>query len=121
ILAAQAEWSVALTETFDNNALDWPLEPQRDSSITVVPKIEDSRMRFTVTVDNGNSYENFVPANGPVFTDLYAAVDVRFLGPDVQGQSAFGLLVRHVDQDYIFFGIKDDGAFRVLVVFSSGI
>ena len=121
ILAAQSEWSVALTETFDDNALDWPLEPQRDDSITVVPEIKDSQMRFTVTVDNGNSYENFIPANSPIFSDLYAAVDVKFLGPNVDGQSAFGLVVRHVDQDYIFFGIKDDGAFRVLVVFSSGI
>jgi hypothetical protein len=121
IRAAQAEWPVAINETFDDNRLDWPLKPQRDSSIAVVPEIKSGQMRFTVTVDNGNSYENFVPANGPLFTDLYAAVDVRFLGPEVEGQSAYGLIVRHVDQDYIFFGLKDDGAFRVLVVFGSGI
>lgn len=121
ILAAQTDWSVAFSDVFDNNFYRWPLEPQRDSSIAVVPEIQNGALRFTVTVDNGNSYENFVPENSPVFTDLYAAVDVRFLGPEVDGQSAYGLIVRHVDQDYIFFGIKDDGRFRVLVVFGSGI
>jgi hypothetical protein len=121
ILTAQAEWPVAITETFDNNGLAWPLEPQQDSSITVIPEIEGGQMRFTVTVDNGNSYENFVPEDSPAFTDLYAAVDVRFLGPNVEGNSAYGLVVRHVDQNYIFFGIQDNGSFRVLVVFDSGI
>lgn len=121
ILTRQADWPIVFSDTFDNNVQGWPLAPQRDSSIAVVPEIEAGQMRFTVTVDNGNSYENFVPENGPVFTDVYAAVDVRFLGPDVVGQSAYGLIVRQVDQDYIFFGLKDDGAFRVLVVFESGI
>ncbi len=121
ILTAQADWPVAFTDTFDGNTQGWPLEPQRDSSIAVVPEIKDGKMRFTVTVTNGNSYENFVPENGPLFTDLHAAVDVRFIGPNVAGNSAYGLVVRQVDQDYIFFGIKDDGAFRVLVVFDTGI
>lgn len=121
ILAAQAKWPVAFTDAFEDNGQAWPLAPQRDSSITVVPEIKEGKMRFSVTVDNGNSYENFVPDQSPTFTDLYAAVDVRFLGPEVGGQSAYGLIVRQVDQDYIFFGIKDDGAFRVLVVFGSGI
>lgn len=121
IRAAQVAWPVAVNETFDDNRLAWPLAPQRDDSIAVVPEIRSGRLQFTVTVDNGNSYENFVPENGPVFTDLYAAVDVRFLGPSVDGNSAYGLVVRHVDQDYVFFGLQDNGRFRVLVVFGSGI
>lgn len=120
-VTAQANWLIAFSDAFDNNVYSWPLAPQRDSSIAVVPEIKNGALRLTVTVDNGNSYENFVPEKGPVFTDVYAAVDVRFLGPEVGGQSAYGLIVRQVKQDYIFFGLKDDGAFRVLVVFDTGI
>lgn len=121
VIAAKADWPQQLSEPFQDNALGWPLGLTKDNSLAVISSIADGGYQWTVTVDDGNSYWNLVPKNGPVLTDFYASVTVRFVNGDAGDQTSYGLAFRTVDQDYGFFGISRSGDFRILEVHDTGI
>ena len=70
---------------------------------------------------NGNSYFNLIPTNGPSLDKFQAAVNVQFVQGNDDGQSAYGLTFRHVEDDYGFFGILKSGDFLALEVHHTGI
>ena len=121
IAATQAAWSVAISETFQDNNRQWPVGLHQDNSLGADIKIPDGQYAWTVNVRRGNSYLNFIPKDAPQFGDFYAAVDVKLLGGGEGGNYAYGLIFRHLNDDYGFFGIQADGSFRVLTVFGTGI
>ena len=120
IRAVQAKWPVVISETFKNNNRNWPVGPTRDNSLSVDAAVTKGHYAWTVNVKHGNSYFNLIPDNPQAFDTFSAAVDVKMLsGGD--GNYTYGLVFRHVKNDYGFFGIQADGSFRVLTVFDSGI
>jgi hypothetical protein len=70
---------------------------------------------------NGNSYFNLIPTNGPSLDRFHAAVNLQFMQGNDDGQSAYGLTFRHVEDDYGFFGILKSGDFLALEVHHTGI
>jgi hypothetical protein len=62
-----------------------------------------------------------IPANSPRLDKFHATVKVRFVQGNDDGQSAYGLTFRHVDNDYGFFGILKSGRFLALEVHHTGI
>ncbi len=121
IVAAKAAWPSRISESFKDNQLGWPLGLKQDHSLAVTSTIEAGGYHWLVKVVNGNSYFNLIPANGPRLTDFHAAVNVQFVQGNDDGQSAYGLAFRHVDDDYGFFGILKSGDFLALEVHHTGI
>jgi hypothetical protein len=121
IVAAKADWPLLIDESFADNQLGWPLGLKQDQSLTVTSTIETGRYHWVVTVVNGNSYFNLIPANGPRLDKFRAAVNLQFGQGNDDGQSAYGLTFRHVEDDYGFFGILKSGRFLALEVHDTGI
>jgi hypothetical protein len=121
IVTEKADWPLRLTETFTSNQLGWPLGLKQDHSLAVTSTIEGGGYHWVVKVVNGNSYFNLVPTNSPTFTNFYAGVNVKFGPGSDDGQSAYGLAFRLVDNDYGFFGIRKSGEFLALEVHHTGI
>ncbi len=121
IVAAKSAWRLLIGESFTDNQLGWPLGLKQDHSLAVTSTIEAGGYHWLVKVVNGNSYFNLIPANGPRLTDFHAVVNVQFVQGNDDGQSAYGLAFRHVEDDYGFFGILKSGDFLALEVHHTGI
>ncbi len=80
-----------------------------DNPMAVTSTIETGRYHWVVNVVNGNSYFNLIPTNSLRLDKFHAAVKVQFVQGNDDGQSAYGLTFRHVDNDYGFFGILKSG------------
>lgn len=110
-----------LRDSFKDNHLGWPVGITQDHSLSVNSLIADGSYQWTVVVKNGNSYFNLVPQKGPSMADFYAGVTIQFAQGNDDGQSAYGLVFRHVKDDYGFFGIEKSGQFRILEVHDTGV
>ncbi len=121
IVATQADWPLLIDESFTDNRLGWPLGLKQDDSLAVTSTIKTGHYHWVVTVAHGNSYFNLIPTNSPRLDKFHAAVNVQFGQGNDDGQSAYGLIFRHVDDDYGFFGILKSGDFRALEVHHTGI
>jgi len=119
--ATAATWPVVISDTFTNNKLGWPVDLIRDNSLSVGPKIVQGQYVWTVNVKRGNSYLNLIPTKIQDLDSFYVAVDLKMIGAAGDSQYAYGLVFRHLKDDYGFFGLFPDGSFRVLAVFGSGI
>jgi hypothetical protein len=121
VLDAKFGWPTLIKESFTDNQLGWPIGLKQDHSLAVTSTLADGTYQWTSTVTNGNSYFNLIPTNGPVLTNFYALVTVKFTAGNDDGQSAYGLTFRQVGDDYGFFGILKSGGFRALEVHHTGI
>jgi hypothetical protein len=121
IVTAKADWPLLIDESFADNQLGWPLGLKQDQSLAVTSTIEAGRYHWVVKVVNGNSYFNLIPTNGPRLDQFHTAVKVQFVQGNDDGQSAYGLTFRHVEDDYGFFGILKSGKFLALEVHHTGI
>jgi hypothetical protein len=121
IVAAKADWPLLISESFTDNQLGWPLGLKQDHSLAVTSTLGAGRYHWVVNVVNGNSYFNLIPENSPRLDEFHAAVNVQFVQGNDDGQSAYGLAFRHVEDDYGFFGILKSGEFLVLEVHHTGI
>jgi hypothetical protein len=121
ILATQAPWPLLFAESFTDNRRGWPTGIKQDEFILVSSVITNGKYLCTVNPKQGNSYWNLFPASGKALTDFSASVNLRFVKGNDEGSYAYGLVFRHVNDDYGFFGLQKDGRFRVLVVYHTGI
>ncbi len=121
IIAAQADWPSLIRESFVDNQLGWPLGLRQDDSLAVTSTIKAGRYHWVVDVAHGNSYFNLIPTDSPRLTEFHAVVNVQFVQGNDDGQSAYGLTFRHVEDDYGFFGILKSGEFLALEVHHTGI
>ncbi len=121
VLSAKGVWPQRLVESFADNHLGWPLGLTADHSLSVTSSIDTNRYHWLTHVASGNSYFNLAPDKGPVFTDFYAQVSLRFGAGNDDGGSAYGLVFRLLKNDYGFFGVLKSGRFRILEVHDSGV
>jgi ribosomal protein L7/L12 len=121
LFAAQAEWPVAVSDTFTANTLNWPEKTVQDATIIIQPRLNSEAYVWDVTPKHGNVYENLLPDPEGEYSDFSASVDVRFPQGANGPEYTYGLIVRHVDDDYALCGIQNDGSFRLLIVYDSGI
>jgi len=121
ILATQAPWPSLIIESFADNRRGWPTGIKQDEFIVVTTVITNGKYLCTVNPKQGNSYWNMLPAAGKALADFSAEVNLRFVKGDDDGSYAYGLVFRHVNDDYGFLGLQKNGKFRVLVVYHTGI
>ena len=121
VIATQAPWSPLWVESFTDNRRGWPTGVQQDEFIAVTAVITGGKYLWTVSPKKGDSYWNLIPTNGKALADFSAAVNLRFIRGSDEGSYAYGLVFRHVNDDYGFFGLQNNGKFRVLVVYHTGI
>jgi len=125
VLATQAPWRPLFVESFADNRRGWPIGIQQDEFIAVTSAITTGKYLLTVNPKKGNSYWNMFPTGGKALTDFSAAVSLRFIrgsgDSGSAGSYAYGLVFRHVNDDYGFFGLQNNGKFRMLVVYHTGI
>jgi ribosomal protein L7/L12 len=121
ILATQAPWPPLWVESFADNRRGWPTGIQQDEFIAVTTAITNGKYLCTVNPKQGNSYWNMLPAGGKALADFSAVVNLRFIRGNDDGAYAYGLVFRHANDDYGFFGLQNNGKFRVLVVYHTGI
>ena len=121
MIATQAAWRTVFSEPFKDNSNKWPGGITQDKFLAVTSVITDGSYLLTVKPKQGNAYTNLIPEEAQPFSDISAAVTVQFNQGDAGDHYAYGLVYRHVNDDYGFFGIENDGAFRVLVVYDTGI
>ncbi len=119
--AAQASWPVVIAETFQDNRLGWPLGTNEDEYIAVEAEIVEGTYRWIVTPRESGSYWNLIPEEGARVSDFYASVEVRHVRGGEEGVYAYGLVFRQTDDDYGFFGIQNDGHYRILMVDESSL
>jgi len=119
---AQASWTPVLTDTFTSNTLGWSQGLQEDDFLAVTALISDGKFVWTIiNPKHSNSYWNLMPTLGQSFTDFYAKTKVEFIKGEDTGDYAFGLVFCHHNDDYGFFGLRNDGRFQVLAVFDTSI
>lgn len=122
LAAAQASWQPVVSDSFTDNSLDWPLGPKQDDSLAISTLIEGGKYLWTVVdARHDNSYWNLIPANSPVFNNFYVRVNLELRRGEQDGSYAYGLVFRHANDDYGFFGLRSDGHFQVLAVFDTSI
>jgi hypothetical protein len=121
VIATQATWPALIIETFKDNHLGWPVGIHQDESIIVTTVISNGNYLWSVDPKHNNCYENMIPEKSEALTDFYTSVKVRLFEGGQGGNYAYGLVFRHLNDDYGFFGIQNDGHFRVLVVYHTGI
>lgn len=121
VVAAKFGWASLIKDSFTDNQLGWPTGPKKDNSLSVTSTLADGTYQWTSTVSSGNSYFNLIPTNGPVLTNFYALVTVKFDQGNDDGGSAYGLTFNQVGEDYGFFGILKSGGYRALEVHHTGI
>lgn len=121
ILATQAPWQPLWVESFADNRRGWPTGTQQDEFIAVTAVITNGKYLWTVNPKKGDSYWNLIPTRSQALADFSAAVSLRFIRGSDEGSYAYGLVFRRVDDDYGFFGLQNNGKFRVLVVYHTGI
>jgi ribosomal protein L7/L12 len=119
--AAQSSWPVVVVETFQDNRLGWPLGTNEDEYIAVEAEIAEGTYRWIVTPKESGSYWNLIPEEGARVNDFYASVEVRHVRGGEEGVYAYGLVFRQTDDDYGFFGIQNDGHYRILMVDESSL
>jgi hypothetical protein len=121
IYAAEHTWPQRLHEPFNDNQLGWPTGLTQDQYLAVTSTVAGGRYRWLAAIASSGAYTNLVPAKGPLLGDFYAAVTVQFVQGNDDGQSAYGLAFRLVNEDFGFFGIQKSGSFLVLEVHQSNI
>jgi ribosomal protein L7/L12 len=121
ILTTQAPWPPQWVESFADNRRGWPTGVQQDEFIAVTAVITNGKYLWTVVPKKDDSYWNLIPTNGKALADFSAEVNLRFIRGNDEGSYAYGLVFRHVDDDYGFFGLQNNGKFRLLVVYHTGI
>jgi hypothetical protein len=121
MIATQATWSSIFVESFTDNHNNWPTGVSQDQFIRATTLITDGKYLLTVNPKQGNCYLNFIPDNSQAVTDFSATVSIKFPESEAGGVYTYGLVYRQVNDDYGFFGIQNDGTFRVLVVYNTGI
>lgn len=105
LLTASQSWPIILSDTFDDNANDWPTG-EEESDLSMVNIQLDARYRWKVTAKDHFIY--WARPDGPVVSDFSLSVDGQQLSGAADGQ--FGLLLREVDSDnYYLFRISNDG------------
>ena len=121
MIATQAAWRTVFSEPFKDNHNHWPIGITQDEFLAVTSVITDESYLLTVSPKQGNAYTNLIPEQAQPLNDISTAVTVQFNQGDTGDHYAYGLVYRHINDDYGFFGIENDGSFRVLVVYHTGI
>jgi hypothetical protein len=116
IIAAQSAWPAVFSDKFSNNQLGWPVGPSDDDYFTITTTVKSSKFAWAL-VPKQSAYANAYPLNPKAYGDFSVTVKVKFVQGGKDGNTAVGLVFRHADQDYGFFGIDPNGNYRVILAF----
>jgi ribosomal protein L7/L12 len=118
---AQRAWQPTSPITLAEPFKDWPLGLRQDDAIAVTTTTQAQSYLMTVFPNHSSSYMNFAPPEAPAVQDFVAMVDLKFIYGGAANTYAYGLVFRLLKDDYGFFGLQNDGKFKVLLVQDTGI
>jgi hypothetical protein len=106
--SAAENWKVILTDTFDSNKNDWPVESSDDDYAFTTYEIADGKYRWDATAHQ--PFISWASANKDEFIDFYLSVDIQQMeGPD---SADYGIVFREDnDSNFYYFGINDQGEY----------
>ncbi len=108
IAAAPADWTLAFSDDFTDNAHEWVVGSYEDAWGTMKRVITDSLYTWEMTaVQSVGRW--CMPEITPT-TDFYLTVDARRVSGPLD--ASYGLVFRHRDGNYYLFSIRDDGFFN---------
>jgi ribosomal protein L7/L12 len=100
---------------------NWPVGLKQDDAIAVTTTVQGKNYVMTVFPKHSSSYMNIFAKDAGPLTDFYARVDLTFKQGAAGNSYAYGLVFRRVNDDYGFFGLQNDGQFKLLLVEQTGI
>jgi hypothetical protein len=110
-VAAPAEWSLVMCDTFDDNSSGWIIEPTTGELGDATRTVADGGYTWEVKAYSPFVESSDVPLD-PV-TDFYAAVDTH-LASGPEGDTQYGLQFRLQDtKNYYMFLVSDDRDFKL--------
>ena len=118
---ALSEWTRISPANRATPFAGWPSGLQEDQAIAVTTTVQGKNYLLTVFPKHSSSYLNLFPKDAGLLTDFNATVDVSFTKGAQGNTYAYGLVFRRVGDDYGFFGLQNDGQFKVLLVKQTGI
>ena len=116
VITAQAAWPVVVSDNFSNNQLGWPVGPSEDDYFNITTTVKSKKFAWAF-VPKQSAYANAYPLNPKAYSDFSATVKVKFVQGGADGNTTAGLVFRHADQDYGFFGIDADGHYVINLAF----
>lgn len=119
ISTTQAAWPRLISDNFADNRLGWPTGPANGSDIGVTVNVKGKKYAWAVT-PKGSAYASAFPLNTTSLSDFSATVKVKFVQSPQDDNVAVGLMFRHSDPDYSFFGIDPTGQYLVEFNYSGG-
>jgi hypothetical protein len=105
-----------VSDKFSNNQLGWPVGPSDDDYFSITTTVKSKKFAWAF-VPKQSAYANAYPLNPKAYSDFSATVKVKFVQGGEDGNTAVGLVFRHADQDYGFFGIDPNGNYRIILAF----
>jgi hypothetical protein len=121
VIAAQAAWPTAVSDKFSSNQLGWPTGSSDDDYFAITTTVKAKKFAWSF-VPKRSAYANAYTLNPKPYSDFSATVKLKFVQGGEDGNTAVGLVFRHADQDYGFFGIDPNGGFRITLAYpASGI
>ncbi len=108
IVAAPADWSLAFSDDFNDNAHEWVVGSYEDAWGTMTRVITDGLYTWDVTALQ--SVGRWCMPEITSTTDFYLTVDARRVSGPLN--ASYGLVFRHSDGNYYLFSIRDDGFFN---------
>ncbi|MBN2004856.1 MAG: protein kinase [Anaerolineae bacterium] len=110
-LPAPVTWTVALNDSFKDNARNWITNIITDDWGIFTRAIADGVYRWDVQAEEPISRWSMPDMES--FKNAYVAVDARLVsGPE---KSDYGIVLRHSDGNYYLFSARGDGYFRFVL------
>lgn len=108
VLQTIKSWTVALDESYDDNALDW-----------FVGDVDDDFVTMTISIENGEYLWDGISKQNVVwrvwlddsYADFALSVEARNIGDNTDAQ--YGLVFRQIEGQYYLFDVRDTGFFEV--------
>lgn len=111
---AASNWTVIMTDTFENNNNDWLIESSDDEYANTNYEIADGKYRWEATAHQ--AYIGWVRPDIETLTNFYLSVETRQVqGPDT---ADFGFIF-HEDEDsnFYYFGISNGGEYVLYMLY----
>ena len=118
LLQDARQWRVILSDTFDDNHLEWTTGEQDDPELATMSwSIERGKYRWQGSAKNGFVW--WVTPESEAYTDFYLTASI--LQTSQPGVGEYGLIFRQITgEDYFLFELNGSGEYALFLHWSDG-
>jgi hypothetical protein len=118
LLQDSRQWPVLISDTFDDNHLEWTTGEQEDPELAAMSwSIADGKYRWQARASNGFIW--WVTPESEAFTDFYLTVSI--LQDSQSGVGEYGLVFRQIsDEDYYLFEVNGSNEYALFLHWADG-